>query len=328
MNTRHLLLLVFFCALVVTCDDDDDVEYPDLDIYVERFIEEAQARGWNFNHAIVDAVYVETIKQNSQTFCGWGYSNYNGTGKRRIEISKTCKWADASDEDREILAFHELGHAVLNRSHNNQMDCNQEPVSIMNQIHPQYKSNETEKRKYYLDELFDQLTARDKCIDYGQDFKIDPRFYQYTNSDKEWYFYSSNSRYTGLGTQALSIACTDNTTTETGYWYRTFETPAIPNCAAVTLRVKMNSSGLTGKGVAIAVRVYENEITNKGASTIQTQFSTTENTPITGVLNNHFAEVVIPCLSMKTTAIVIFGAMMPGTTGQVSFDDIQLLVKE
>jgi hypothetical protein len=329
MKIRNRFIIACCSVFLFACDNYDDHEtYPDLQIYVGRFIEEAHSRGWDFDPSIIDAVYVDRINMNSTTFCGYGYSNYKDTGGRRIEISKSCNWINSPDADREVLAFHELGHAILNRTHDNIKDCNGEPISIMSQTFPTYKAAETEKRTYYIDELFDQLTAGNKCIDYGQDFKIDPRFYQYANNDADWYFYSSNNRYTGVQNQSPTITCTDITTTETGYWYRSFESPAIPNCAEVMLRVKMNSAGLTGKGAAIAIRVYENEITNAGATTKQTQFFTTEDEPISGVLDDRLAEVVVPCLTMKTTSIVVFGVMMPGTTGQVRFDDIQLLVKE
>lgn len=328
MNAKHFLTIIVCCALLFDCDSDDQVDYPDLHIYIERFSEEARARGWNIDHSIVEAEYTDIINVDSHIYCGYGWSDYYGTGKRRIEISKTCQWADLSDDDREILVFHELGHALLNRPHDSRMDCKGEQISIMNEIPPHYKSSDIEKRTYYIDELFDQLTARDKCINYGKDFTIDPQFYKYVSTDNNWIFYSSNGRYTGTQTQSPVISCSDNSTTETGYWFRQFESPAIPHCTDLTLRVKMNSTGLMGDGAAIAVRVYENEILNAGAITKQTQFFTTEGNPASGVLTDYVQELVVPCVSMKTTYMIIFGVMMPGTTGQVSFDDIQLLVKE
>ncbi|MGC3945258.1 MAG: hypothetical protein QM762_12230 [Chryseolinea sp.] len=329
MKARHLTFVIFSSLLLFTCDDEDDhVDYPDLHIYVARFIEEARTRGWNFDHSIVEAEYVDVINKSSKIYCGWGYSNYNGTGKRRIEISKSCRWKELSDDDREILVFHELGHAVLNRNHDNEMDCSGEMMSIMNENVPQYKLRDTDKRKYYVDELFDQLAATGKCIVYSKDFKTDPQYYKFSNADPDWYFYSSNGRYTGTLNQSPQIICSSNATTETGYWYRQFLDPEIPHCAEVTLRVKMNSAGLTGNGAAIAVRVYENEITNAGAVTKQTQFLTTEDNPASGELINHTEDLIIPCLSTQTAFVVVFSVMMPGTTGQVSFDDIQLLVKE
>jgi hypothetical protein len=83
-----------------------------------------------------------------------------------------------------------------------------------------------------------------------------------------------------------------------------------------------------GKGAVIAVRVYENEIMESGAIAKQTQILTTEDHTVSGVLDNHVEELTVPCLSMKTSYLIIFCVMMPGTTGQVSFDDIQLLVNE
>ncbi|MEJ1236596.1 hypothetical protein WBG78_00620 [Chryseolinea sp. T2] len=314
MKAKNLVSIIFCSLLLITCDDNDHVDYPDLHMYVQRFTDEARARGWNIDHNIVEAAYVNSIDIDSRDYCGIGWYDYKGTGKRRMEISQSCGWATNSEDDRDVLVFHELGHAILNRTHTDLVDCDGAEISFMNwkAVLPHYNSGDEETRKYYIDELFDQLAARDKCIYYGQDFKQDPRFYEYFDTDQSWFFYSSNNRYTGLRTQSLLISSTDKNTSESGYWQRTFEAPPIPNCAEVTLRMKINSpGGLTGKGAAIAVRAYENEIRNSGAITKQTQFFTTEDSPVTGVLNDHVEELVIPCLSMKTTHLVIIAVMMP-----------------
>lgn len=54
----------------------------------------------------------------------------------------------------------------------------------------------------------------------------------------------------------------------------------------------------------------------------------TENNPAFGTLDNRVEELTIPCFTRKTVNITVFVVMLPGTEGEVTFDDIQLLVKE
>jgi hypothetical protein len=56
-------------------------------------------------------------------------------------------------------------------------------------------------------------------------------------------------------------------------------------------------------------------------------FLTTDDHPISGTLNDVVQELTIPCFERKTTYLHIFGAMQAGTTGDVTFKDIQVTVK-
>ncbi|HTF19894.1 MAG TPA: hypothetical protein VK658_17600 [Chryseolinea sp.] len=329
MKLRTLLHFILAGMLAAGCEDLEQHDYPNLNIFLDRFADEARQRGYDLDLSAVQTEYVESINREGRTFCGYGFPDYDGNGTRRIEISQTCQWAYLGDADREILAFHELGHAFLNRTHDNSLRCDGSPASMMSGgVLPTYRADDVEKRTYYIDELFDQLTKLTQCIDYGQDFATNPQFYANTSGDTEWIFYSSNGLYTGEHGQSITINSASGASSENSYWYKQISSPAIPKCAEVKLRVKMNSAGLTGPGAGIAVRVYDNLIARTGASTEQIEFVTTEDNPVSGVLSNHIKEVIIPCFSPKTTVLIIFVVMLPGTTGQVSFDDIEVLVKE
>lgn len=57
--------------------------------------------------------------------------------------------------NREVLVFHELGHAVLRRGHINVKLSNGEQASIMHsEALPDYRYTFAFKRQYYIDELF------------------------------------------------------------------------------------------------------------------------------------------------------------------------------
>ena len=61
-------------------------------------------------------------------------------------------WQEATDTEKEVLIFHELGHCVLNRDHDEDIILEYEiPKSIMYPVifDSPYKNN----RSYYVDEL-------------------------------------------------------------------------------------------------------------------------------------------------------------------------------
>lgn len=85
----------------------------------------------------VDSKYVAgwfaDTNSHSERAVGICYSYTNGD--RRIEIDPTY-WANSSDNGKEQLIFHELGHCVFNLDHNdNRLDIKDYgtiPASIMN----------------------------------------------------------------------------------------------------------------------------------------------------------------------------------------------------
>lgn len=328
--------MLFLMSIALSCTEDDATsDYPDLTNYLDRFEQEAAKLGYDFDLSKVQAVYVDEIKINDQTYCGYGYSNYDGAGLRRIEISKSsaCNWASKTDIERENLFFHEIGHAFLQRSHDETKQCDGSPLSLMNSTGNSwriYGDNEEEKRTYYISELIDPLVALDQCIAYGQDFNVNPVLYTYTKDDEGWFFDSIGGIYSGEqgSDNTLSIATSPTSNTnKNGYWYKQFLAPAIPECAEVKLKVRMNSTMLTGKGAAISIRAYQAPLGREGSYTDLLRV-TTENNPATGQLVDHTEELSIPCYTRKITYLVIFVVMLGETKGEVVFDEIEIVVKE
>jgi len=329
--------ILFLMTAALSCNEDEgDPDYPDLTNYLDRFEQEAAKLGYDFDLSKIQVAYVDEIKVNNRTYCGFGYSNYDGVGLRRIEISKssTCNWADKTDIERENLVFHEIGHAFLHRSHDETKQCDGSPLSLMNSTGNNWKiygDNEQEKRTYYISELIDPLMALDQCIEYGQDFNVNPVLYTYTKNDEDWFFDSVGGSYSGEqgSDNTLSIATSPTTdTNKNGYWYKQFPTLAIPECAEVKLKVRMNSAMLTGKGVALSIRAYHAPLAREGSYTEQLLRVTNENSPVTGQLVDHTEELILPCYTRKITYLIIFVVMLGETKGEVVFDEIQIVVKE
>lgn len=86
----------------------------------------------------VDFVEEITDKENAVAFCV--------RNPRQIKISKK-EWQRMSSALKEITVFHELGHCLLNRSHNTKQ------ISLMNEVAPHPKKY-LMHREEYLRELF------------------------------------------------------------------------------------------------------------------------------------------------------------------------------
>ncbi len=335
-----LLLSIF----LLSCGDDDfpnPTTDPDLslNIYKDRFIAEASSRGYNLDLSNVDIFYVdEEIIVNGESFCGYGYQEHPISGKRTVLISKVskCGWDAQSDLKRERFFFHEIGHAFLNLDHDDSFLCEEKPTSLMHSkvnIYDYYE-NDIQLKEYYLDELFDRIAAEEKCIKDKQNWETNPVFFEHLTDDTYWFFYNANGSFSGTrlnqnSTNSLVISSVDGTTsTETGYWFTQISTPIIPKGAKVMLRTKVNSTGLTGPGVAIALRIYETQLLADGAQLIQSGVFSTESNPISGELMQQTLEVSLPSFSRKSILFIPFAVILPGTKGEVRFDDFEIIVEE
>lgn len=144
-------------------DSDDDAVDPKIEIalHVETFMQEARDRGTEealFNPDQLVVTTQEVVTVDGTELCGYGGARENGTPEIFIAVNDGC-W-DVSDWDREILVFHELGHALLGRGHTDRTLPNGLRGSIMveGRIFGLYSAARADWREYYVDELFDSET--------------------------------------------------------------------------------------------------------------------------------------------------------------------------
>jgi hypothetical protein len=136
---------IFFSALLLTaCQKDTLSEQPAalattetessfenihaaMRPYVEAFEEEANLRGLSFTQAInlLDTHFEDISQTGVAGQCSWSSQHPN-----TVTID-TPFWNNASDLSREFVVFHELGHCILNRGHNESQNANGFCLSIM-----------------------------------------------------------------------------------------------------------------------------------------------------------------------------------------------------
>lgn len=142
---RIAILLTTLIATSCYSGMDDDYTYiqPEIRPYYDRFILEAQKRGIDLDTYGVKIAFGPMSHDGQQ-----GVTSYR---HNEVKIdSSSYKWKSHP----ESLIFHELGHLLLHRGHNNKrVDFN--PTSIMDSHEiPEYELGREDLREYYLDELF------------------------------------------------------------------------------------------------------------------------------------------------------------------------------
>jgi hypothetical protein len=150
MKRINLLIITTCLLLSNSCKKDDkfvSIIDSDFQEYVDRFVTEAGLRNIKIDISKLNVFYGDTIKY----YCG--YSGHNS-----VVIRSSC-WEEFTDAKKEILIFHELGHALLLRPHDDSKLPNGDFKTIMNP-NPFYLYTEStpERRNYYLDELFNRST--------------------------------------------------------------------------------------------------------------------------------------------------------------------------
>lgn len=174
MKNLSFLLLIF--ALIACNKEEIEPEIlginnpmtDEINFYVQDFVREAELHNVEVDVSdlsIGHTTFYLKLNNSSQNYCGLGYQNYEQTGKPRIEISKKC-WEPHSliidgkkrtiirNFSNERLVFHELGHAILKRSHDNTLLPNGDYKTLMNSSGYQVYDKDDEKRAYYIAELF------------------------------------------------------------------------------------------------------------------------------------------------------------------------------
>jgi len=165
MNRIHLLLTVVFVLQFFSCKKDQPINFVEVEPvektyqnvpeplwdFFERFENEAAERGFlvNLNNHNLTAAILEIEESGVAGTCSYGSHT-----PRHIEIDATF-WNNSSDNFKEFVVFHELGHCVLLRGHREDAHANGTCVSLMRSGLGDCQDNYRPlTREGYLDELF------------------------------------------------------------------------------------------------------------------------------------------------------------------------------
>lgn len=148
-------------------------------VYFDNFLKEAKLRNIKID---TTNLIIKSITENSKSkeACGTCTQTINKPSiQKTIEINvkdPSC-WQTATNNAREVLVFHELGHCLLGRiEHKSDIFPDGSPKSIMfpdnrdlyspcvYAIDDSNNCNKTERRKYYIDELFNPNTPKPSWV--------------------------------------------------------------------------------------------------------------------------------------------------------------------
>lgn len=146
----HFLLLISFGLQIGCATPPHDKQVyiaPELVQQFDNFQYEADAHGITLDIVDIIVVFGEMDEDEVIGYC-WQRDNMTPL----VVISQEF-WQTASIVEQEILMFHELGHCLLNKEHDNRLDINGMPNSIMNEYILDEYYYET-YREDYLQQFF------------------------------------------------------------------------------------------------------------------------------------------------------------------------------
>lgn len=160
ITLKYTFSIALLLSLLLGCSKDKVYNVPDnLQSYIDDFIEEAASRGIELTVDDLVILFEEDLMVNGVSaagLCQTGGRKHTPT----IKIDTTSLNWTLNLSTKEQLIFHELGHCVLGRAHNDRRLGNSNYASSMRtsgeQIYGPVYSNF--KRDYYLDELFVEST--------------------------------------------------------------------------------------------------------------------------------------------------------------------------
>lgn len=157
--SKTLWLIAIPWIVFASCSKSKRYDVPaEVDVYVQRFIEEGNARGADIkiNRLVVE--YSPELADEPGNVAGRCARGYRSWRKPLIEL--TTDFDQLSPEAQEQLIFHELGHCILDRSHQDRKLSNGHFGSNMNTHYWTYIAGQDHKRDYYLDEMFNKDTKQ------------------------------------------------------------------------------------------------------------------------------------------------------------------------
>ena len=151
--TTLLALAVAACQpdLILPSEERGPFIDEEVQVYVDRFVEEAENRGVELD---ISRLQIR-VQGSIQPIEAAGACHYFTEDDAPFIVIDTTSlnWRH-QDHTREMLVFHELAHCLLGREHDDSMFPNGNYASMMRSDKGVVYGADSYKRAYYLDELF------------------------------------------------------------------------------------------------------------------------------------------------------------------------------
>ena len=160
------LTLVIMSLIFISCGMNVEKKNvlkidPAFSQYVDRFESTGGKQIKNLEFVFGDTSYLDRPGE----FTVYGFCQKGTVQKQKLLVTEVYEirkivinpriWATLTAADKEQLAFHELGHCVLERGHKNDL-IGGRSASIMHQYHNEVSRSYTASYNYYMKELFNK----------------------------------------------------------------------------------------------------------------------------------------------------------------------------
>lgn len=150
---KKITPIIIIGLIIGSCSKENEAKIieAELQAYIDLFTSEAEEREVEIDLSEINlGAYIKNIEENGTIGQCISYSD----GSKDIVIDER-NWDRLDELEKEYVVFHELGHCVLNRSHNNMEDSNGLCQSIMQSGEGQCQSHyDMTNRNQLLEELF------------------------------------------------------------------------------------------------------------------------------------------------------------------------------
>jgi hypothetical protein len=160
------IILTAYLFIILGCGRGKDFEYNvpgEFEPHVQKFIAEARARGKNIT---IDNLIIKRDPTLSSLLCGMSNTISSKNDVQKI-ITIGVPYCWQNDVQLEALIFHELGHCILGRVHDNSLMPKGDPKTMMIPdnisvyspcVYFTTNCDLLYRRPYYIDELFNPST--------------------------------------------------------------------------------------------------------------------------------------------------------------------------
>lgn len=326
---RKFILIPILLFLFCSCEKgNENLVHPEFQTYVDRFYNEAASRDVHLSREL-EVVFSDVFPSD---FCGYGYPSTHPP-LIRIRNTELC-WTDRTDTERESIIFHELGHAVLNRSHTSKSFNGGYASSIMcTSLDGDFCNNyqvyyNDEMRSYFLDELFNNFTPPPSWS--MNEVHLGTIFSDTITTLDNWEFYDSDGESDDYNSyideenfndsKSLAIEKLSDTANDAyGFFVKRFEIGSFPNCSSLKVKALIKSLDRFNGYVAIGISLREVNLNGELHRFAHHEYRQTNPNRFT---NAGIIETELFCIPEKTEVVSVSVSLKSSTISTILIDDI------